>query len=224
MTMVDDDASTVAEAQAFVGQLFGWVTGAGIAMMIDVAARSGVLQSVADGSGTSREVAERAGLSERHVRELLNGLTTAGVLADDPAGSVYSLPVSRAMGLTGDGPLNFLATTAAIGILSRFADRVVDTVQHGGGIPYEEYRPEFTELMDEGMRRVYDAQLLTGYVPAVDGLHELLVAGARVADLGCGTGHVDNLLAQAYPASTFVGYDLAPTRSTRHGSKPPRWI
>ena len=87
MTMVDDDASTVAEAQAFVGQLFGWVTGAGIAMMIDVAARSGVLQSVADGSGTSREVAERAGLSERHVREAAERADHRRRVRDEPAGT-----------------------------------------------------------------------------------------------------------------------------------------
>ncbi len=28
-------------------------------------------------------------------------------------------------------------------------------------------------------------------------------------DIGCGTGHALNLLAEAYPNSTFVGYDLS---------------
>ena len=87
--------------------------------------------------------------------------------------------------------------------------RVADTVRHGGGIPYSAYRPQFTELMDAGMRRVYDALLVDGYVPAVPGLQDVLDRGARVADLGCGTGHVDNLLAAAFPRSTFVGFDLA---------------
>jgi SAM-dependent methyltransferase len=199
-----------AEAEAFVGQLFGWVTGAGITMMLDVAGRTGLLTAAAAQPGTSQQLADRAGLSERHVRELLNGLTTAGVFSYDPGTATYTLPPSRAMCLTGDGPLNFSTTTAFVAVLAQFGDRVVDTVRHGGGIPYEAYRPQFTQLMDRGMRRVYDAQLLDGYIPAVAGLGDRLDAGARVADLGCGTGHVDNLLGQAYPTSTFTGYDLAP--------------
>jgi SAM-dependent methyltransferase len=204
-----ESAAAESDAQAFVGQLFGWVTGAGITMLIDVAAKTGLLEAAALGPGTSEELARRAELSERHVRELLNGLTTAAVFTYDPASKVYALPPSRAMCLTGDGPMNFSTTTAFLGVLAGFVDRVVGTLRNGGGIPYAEYRPTFTHLMDQGMRRVYDAHLIDGYVPAVDGLHERLAAGARVADFGCGTGHVDNLLGHTYPSSAFIGYDLA---------------
>jgi len=198
-----------AEAEAFAGQLFDWIVGGSITLLIDVAYRSGLLDTSAQGPGTSEELAARAGLSERHVRELLGGLVSAGVIAYDPLDRTYTLPAPRAACLTGPGASNFAPTTAAIAFSSRYVERVVETLRNGGGIPYSEYRPDFTDLMDSGMRRVYDAMLVDGYVPAVSGLHERLDTGARVADIGCGTGHTTNLLAAAYPHSTFVGYDLA---------------
>ncbi len=197
-----------AQTQAFTAQLFGWVNGAGAALLVDVAHRTGLLEAAAKGPGTSAELAARAGLSERHVRELLDGLTAAGVFTYEPGERRYTLPAAHAVCLTGTGPTNFASATAAVGFGGRYVERVVDTVRNGGGIPYAAYRPEFTEHMDQLMRRVYDALLLDGYVPAVAGLAERLQAGARVADLGCGTGHVINLLAGAYPQSSFVGYDL----------------
>jgi cyclopropane fatty-acyl-phospholipid synthase-like methyltransferase len=36
-----------------------------------------------------------------------------------------------------------------------------------------------------------------------------LAAGARVVDVGCGTGRVPLLIAQAFPASSVVGLDLS---------------
>src|SRR5918995_7040058 len=63
--------------------------------------------------------------------------------------------------------------------------------------------------MDALGRGVLDELLLEAYLPLVPGLPERLAAGARVADVGCGTGHALVCMAAAYPASTFVGYDLA---------------
>ena len=76
-------------------------------------------------------------------------------------------------------------------------------------MPYAAFRPEFTDVMDALGRGTFDELLVDAYLPLVPGLAERLAAGARVADVGCGTGHAMVLLAAAYPASTFVGYDLA---------------
>jgi SAM-dependent methyltransferase len=76
-------------------------------------------------------------------------------------------------------------------------------------VPYAEFRPEFTDVMDGLGRGVLDELLVDAYLPLAPGLAERLAAGARVADIGRGTGHAMVLLASAFPASTFVGYDLA---------------
>jgi SAM-dependent methyltransferase len=79
----------------------------------------------------------------------------------------------------------------------------------GGGVPYSAFRPEFTTLMDQLNRRSLDQLLVSAWLPLVPGLTERLTKGARVADVGCGTGHALVVLAATFPASTFIGYDLA---------------
>jgi SAM-dependent methyltransferase len=59
-------------------------------------------------------------------------------------------------------------------------------------------------------RAGYNANLLGSWLPALDGAVERLQAGARVADVGCGHGASTVLMAQAYPNSTFIGYDYHP--------------
>ncbi len=56
---------------------------------------------------------------------------------------------------------------------------------------------------------MFDGQLLTGILPLAGDLSDRLTEGIRTADIGCGTGHALNLMARAYPASRFVGYDLS---------------
>jgi SAM-dependent methyltransferase len=84
----------------------------------------------------------------------------------------------------------------------------VQAFHEGGGVPYAAFTPEFTDAMDAMGRGVFDTMLLDSYLPLAPGLAETLAAGARVADVACGTGHALVILARAFPASTFVGYDL----------------
>jgi SAM-dependent methyltransferase len=201
-----DDPALVSQ---FIGGLFGRAAGGAATLLCDVAHRVGLFETMADRSGTVDELAAAAGLSARHLREVLDGLTASGVVTLDPDSRIYALPASHARCLTGPGPSNYAPNLAGLALMASFVDEVAQTVRDGGGIPYAAYRPAFTELMDLSQRRVYDAVLVDGYVPAVPALRERLVRGARVADLGCGTGHVVCLLAEAFPASQFVGYDLA---------------
>jgi SAM-dependent methyltransferase len=92
--------------------------------------------------------------------------------------------------------------------LGKHVHQVARAFREGGGVPYAEYRPEFTDVMDGISRVTYDAMLLDAYLPLVPDLVTRLETGAHVADVACGTGHALVLLARAFPASTFVGYDL----------------
>jgi SAM-dependent methyltransferase len=56
---------------------------------------------------------------------------------------------------------------------------------------------------------VFDAALVDIILPLVDGLPDRLRAGADVADIGCGSGHAINVMAQAFPASRFTGIDFS---------------
>ncbi|MEH1129709.1 class I SAM-dependent methyltransferase [Micromonospora sp. CPCC 206061] len=76
-------------------------------------------------------------------------------------------------------------------------------------MPYERFQPRFTDVMDALGRGTYDEFLVGGFLPLAGDLTAHLARGIRAADVGCGTGRCVNLMAQAYPASTFVGYDLS---------------
>lgn len=198
-----------ARAEAFAGRLFELYTGGLLSLMVDIGHRTGLFAAAAAGPATSAELAERADLQERYVREWLGAMVTGGIVDHDPAGATYRLPAEHAACLTGPGSAN-LAPFSRLGThLAKHVDAVARAFREGGGVPYADFRPEFTDVMDGLGRGALDELLVEELVPLVPGLAERLAAGARVADVGCGTGHAIVLLAGAYPASTFVGYDLA---------------
>ena len=207
MTTTEIAAPTEEEIGAAAGQILGLYTGGMLSYMIDIGHSTGLLSAAAQGWATSEELATRAGLTERYVREWLGAMVTGGLVDYDPARGTYLLPPARAAVLT-DGPMN-LAPMAQFGThLAKHVHQVARAFREGGGVPYAEYRPEFTDVMDAASRTIYDNTLVDGCIPLVPGLAEQLRAGARVADIACGTGHALVLLARAFPASTFVGYDF----------------
>ena len=201
---VDDQA-----ASAFAGRLFETYTQGMLTLIIDLAHRTGLLDAIAAGPGTSTELAERAGLSERYIRECVGALTTGRIVDYDPTAQCYSLPPERAACLSGDGSLNIAPMSRFVAALSKTLDDVAVAFRDGGGVPYERFRPEFTDLMDGASRGFFDGQLIDGVLPLTGDLPTRLAEGIRVADLGCGSGHSTNLLAKAFPRSVFVGYDIA---------------
>src|SRR5688500_9198468 len=225
MTITTDTETIDPEAVAeFAGRIFGHAVGGGITLLVDVGHRAGLFEAAA-GAGplTSHGLAFRANASERHVREWLGGMTAAGVFRYDPEARTYELPNEHAAVLTGETSSNIAPMAQALAMLAGHVPAVARTLVEGGGIPYDAYRPEFTSCMDQAMRRVYDDTLLDGFIGRVDGLTELLADGVRVADIGCGTGHTTNLLARAFPDSTFVGYDIAEDALAMAAEEAARW-
>jgi SAM-dependent methyltransferase len=206
--IVDDagiDEQTVA---AFAGHLMELYTGGLLAYMIDLGHRTGLLDAAAGGAGTSEVLAARAGLHERYVREWLGAMVTGGIVEYDAATATYRLPAEHAVCLAGDGPLNLAPFSQLNTHLAHHVGDVAAAFRDGGGVPYSAYRPEFTDVMDALGRGAYDGLLVDAIVPLAPGLTERLAAGARAADVACGTGHALVVLGRAFPASTFVGYDL----------------
>lgn len=194
--------------EAFAEQLFGLFTGGMLTYMIDIGHRTGLFDAAAEGPGTSTELADRAGLQERYVREWAGALTTGGILEYDPATRAYALPPEHAACLTGSTSANLAPISLACALLAKNLRKVERAFREGGGVPYDDFRPEFAATMDGMSRGLFDEMLIPQVLPLVGALVERLAGGIRVADIGCGTGHAVNLMAQAYPASSFIGYDL----------------
>ena len=194
------------KAAAFGGRILQVLGGGLLSLMVDIGHRTGLFAAASEGWATSDQLAARAGLTERYVREWLGAMTTAGITEYDPAAGTFLLPPEHACALTGPtgvGPLAVCTT-----LMARNVPQITRAFSEGGGVPYAAFGPEWTDAWDAVGRGVYDTMLVNDYLPLAPGLSDLLTAGARVADVACGTGHALIVLARAFPASTFTGYDL----------------
>jgi SAM-dependent methyltransferase len=199
----------------FARKVFGLYTSGLLTLLMDIGHKTGLFEVMAQGPGSSQEIAARAGLHERYVREWLAAMATGAIVEYDAASQAFTLPPEHAVCLTGTSSRNLAATSQFLPMLAKRLSGVTECFQTGGGVPYDEFRPDFTEAMDASWRLLYDGLLIKGFLPAVPGLPERLQAGIRVADIGCGTGHAINVMAAAYPKSTFVGYDLSREATSR---------
>ena len=195
------------DVRAFSGRLLGLYSGALISAMIDVGQRTGLFEAAARGAATSAELAERAGLHERYVREWLGSMVTSGIVDYEPADRNYRLPEAHAACLTGSGPGNLAPLSRFNTHLTEHVGEVARAFRDGGGVPYAAYQPDFTDVMDAASRGGFDGELVQAWVPLAPGLSGALESGARVADVACGSGHALVVLGRAFPRSTFVGYD-----------------
>jgi 2-polyprenyl-3-methyl-5-hydroxy-6-metoxy-1,4-benzoquinol methylase len=199
-----------ARAEAFAERMLDVLNGAAISLMTSIGHQVGLFDTMADlPSATSQQIADAAGLNERYVREWLGVMVTGGVVDHDPLAGTYALPPEHAAWLTRAAGTDNLALQAQyIPLLAQVEQPLIDCFRNGGGVPYAAY-PRFQRLMAEESGAVHDAALIDTVLPLVPGLPERLQAGIEVADVGCGQGHAINLMAQAYPASRFVGYDFS---------------
>jgi SAM-dependent methyltransferase len=185
---------------------------AALALMVSVGHRTGLFDAMAGmPAATSAEIAAGAALDERYVREWLAAMTTGGVVDHDSAAASFSLPAGRAAWLTrAAGPDNLAVQAQFIGLLALVEDQIVDCFRAGGGVPYSAF-PKFQALMAEDSSAVHDATLVDVTLPLVPGLPDRLRAGIDAAEVGCGSGHATNLMAEAFPRSRFVGFDISGT-------------
>ncbi|MGV0848600.1 class I SAM-dependent methyltransferase [Mycolicibacterium phlei] len=207
MTTLDRSVDTT---EAFAGRIMAAIDDASLALLLSIGHQTALWDTMAGlPPSSSARIADAAGLNERYVREWLGGVVTAGVVEYDPAAGTYALPGHRAAVLTrAAGPDNLARVAQFIPLLAEVEQKIIECFRNGGGLSYREY-PRFHKLMAEESGEVFDAALIDVVLPMADGATELLRAGADVADIGCGSGHAINLMAQAFPASRFTGCDFS---------------
>ena len=198
-----DPEGEAAGVARFMGAVTGWATW----WLLSLGHRSGLLAAIRDGSGTAADVAARAGTHERSTREWLSGMTAAGFVSH--CDGVFSMGEGQAALFRG-GVLPFDPTVMFEfpDVLARVQPALLRSMADGSGVPYSSYQPEFSTAQTAMSAPLYDQFLVQEWVPAVEGLQERLSGGADVVAVGCGGGHALRLLAAAFPASRFTGYDL----------------
>ncbi|KAL6059688.1 8-demethylnovobiocic acid C(8)-methyltransferase [Balamuthia mandrillaris] len=162
---------------------------------------------------SSAQIAEAAGLNERYVREWLSALVVGGIIEYQPPTQTeeegkFSLPQQHAAFLTTAAkPNDFSVVTQFLPLLGSVEKDILEVMKHGGGVPYTRFQG-FHETMAEMSGQSTIPLLFKFTLPLAKGLAERLQSGITVLDIGCGAGRVLLEMAEAYPQSTFVGYDF----------------
>jgi 2-polyprenyl-3-methyl-5-hydroxy-6-metoxy-1,4-benzoquinol methylase len=214
MKMPDSAAADPDLLKLYAFQVFSKLEGAVTAGMIHLGDRLGLYRVLADADGplTSEQLADRAGLHERWVREWAYNQAAARIVvadadADPPAftlsaegAAVLASPSHPAFGM---GMFHRLPQTM------RTLEEMPESFRTGVGHDYDSHGPEGAVGIERSFEPWNRAFLLPLVLPALDGVVDKLTAGATVADVGCGAGGAVLLMAGAYPNSQFHGYDIS---------------
>jgi SAM-dependent methyltransferase len=179
------------------------------AVTVVVGDRLGLYRAVAEaGPGTAQEIAAAAGCDERYTQEWLNAQAASGYCEyDAQTGRYYLTPAQRTCLADEDSPIFLTAGMFLAAALFKDEERLAETIRTGAGFGWGEHHHDLYTGVERFFRPGYAANLVSSWIPALDGVQAKLETGAIVADVGCGHGSSTILLAQAYPNSTIIGFD-----------------
>lgn len=200
------------KVEAFVAQLLGTLTGAATTATIVAGDELGLYEAMArSGPVTPEQLAAATATHERYLREWLAQQAAAGIVDYDPEQRTFLLPPERAAVLADDSsPVAMAGAALLAAVMFRDVDSIVAAFRSGGGVGWGEHDHALYASTERFFQAAYRAGLVDTWIPALDGVADRLTAGARAADVGTGHGAALLLMAQAFPASQFVGFDAHP--------------
>jgi len=214
---VDESTSTTpapdidfAAVEAFAGQVITDFAGAATTAMTVIGDRLGLFDAMTGtGPVSAAELARRTGLHPRLVAEWLSSQVVSGYLRHDAATGRFELPVEHAMALSVAASPAYIVGAAEV-VSGQFATlaHLERAFRTDGAVDYAHFPDTVTHGIERFFRTAYVHHLVDDWFPAVDDLVGKLADGARVADIGCGHGAATLVMSQAWPRSTFTGFDL----------------
>lgn len=195
----------------FMDRFEGLASGAAAIGALAVADRAGLLEELA-GRGPVTVAELSAGrFAPRYVEEILAVLAAAGVVEYEPSNARFVLPDEHAACLADpNSPYSMAGWLDLLPAAMTAIDRISHATIHGGGVPIDEFDARVVAGVDRLNSPGTRVLLTKRWLPAMPDVVAKLEAGARVADVGCGSGAAVVTMASAYPRSTVTGFDVDP--------------
>lgn len=168
----------------------------------------GLYKALAEKPMSADALAEKTGTDARYLREWLSAQAASGYVDYDPAADCFSLNEEQAFALAQEASPAFIPGAFQIAVAQfKAIPKMLDIFRNGRGLGWHEHDPALFRGTERFFRPGYAAHLVPEWIPALEGMEARLQAGASVADVGCGHGASTLIMAQAYPASRFHGFD-----------------
>ncbi|HTZ36962.1 MAG TPA: class I SAM-dependent methyltransferase [Stellaceae bacterium] len=196
----------------FVGQMLGDLGGAASVALVHIGDSLGLYKALhAKGPMSAAALATACGVHPRYLQEWLSHQAASGYLAYDPARQQFALPPEQAMVFAvDDSPVNLIGAFETMAALLGNQEKVKPAFRTGDGVAWGDQAGCMFCAVARFFRPGYHNNLVSAWLPALDGVVAKLERGAKVADVGCGHGWSTVFMAKAFPNSEFVGYDFHP--------------
>ena len=193
---------------AFIGKFVDDLGAAVHAGMVVIGEKLGLYKALAAGSMTSMELAAKTGTDERYLREWLASQAAGGYITYSAETRKFSLSEEQAFALANEDSPAYVpgAFELAVGALAA-VPRIADSFRSGAGMGWHEHNDGVFHGCEKFFRPGYAANLVSSWIPALDGVKDKLEFGGKAADVGCGKGASTILMAKAFPKSRFFGFD-----------------
>jgi SAM-dependent methyltransferase len=196
---------------AFLNKAVGDLGAAYSAVLMTIGDELGYYKALAKEALTPADLARLTKTNERYAREWLGNQAAGGYVDYNPETGKFHLNDEQALCLADPkGPVDLPGAYLLVQDIYHVRERALENFRTGKGMEWGEHHPCLFHGCERFFRAGYNANLLTSWLPALEGVTEKLSRGGRAADVGCGHGASTILMAKAYPNSEFIGYDYHP--------------
>ena len=197
-----------AKLNAFMGAFVHDLGAVMHAATVVVGDQLGLYKALAEKPMTAEQLAAKTSTDARYMREWLSAQAASGYVNYDATSDAFHLDEEQAMALAVEGSPAFIPGAFQIAVAQfKAIPKIVEAFKSGKGLGWHEHDTALFHGTERFFRPGYAANLVSAWIPALEGVEARLKSGASVADVGCGHGASTLIMAAAYPKSHFVGFD-----------------
>jgi len=202
-----------------IGKMLADLGGAFSVPTVRIGFRLGLFKTLHElGPATAEVLAQRTGCATRYIREWVLAQASNGFVDYDSSSDVFSLSPEQAMIFAiEDSPVYLAGAFDLVAAMIEGEPKVEHAIRTGGGVRWGDSAGCLFCATGAFFRPGYINNIVQNWLPALDGMAERMKVGAKVADVGCGVGFSTLLMARAFPACRFIGFDFhAPSIEEAH--------